>query len=518
MNRAEHQFTNIEPLSVSGMYCRLFKALRFNQWWVLKTLKPEFAHDQMQRNALYKEYKIARSLDYQFIVKYFSWEYVPELGCYCIVQEYVQGVTLDQYFRRPDIGVKEMYKVFMELAFALRYCAQQQVVHRDVKPTNVMITDNGKNVKLIDFGLSDRPDFSILKMPAGTRRYMAPEQAVKGAMVDYRSDMYALGKIMRRYHVPRRFDRISKRCIEHDPGKRYQSYDDLIHDLKESMNLFRIRLRTFAAVALLLTVAIVGFGLGFGQVGGYLLGYQGEKEAYNGVPWVYYLDTVSYADAARYTCMYVPRYQCKIHTLRPEAPIPGPIGEDEAVDLGLSVKWAPFNLGCDHESLLNAGSLVGFGDVQGNLTSTDLSLYGKGTITPDADIVRQHWHGRWRMPTVEEFRELVNKCQWRIVDEQGHPPCFVVTGPNGNSIVMNTTGYRYLANRYEALYVGYYWTADYGSDRYGDEAAYFSFSADNYRFGEQSTCYGLAIRPVLDYGKKGAGRALSEHLRIEYLP
>ena len=73
MNSIDRKFTNIEPMPKSGMYCRLYKALRFNQWWVLKTLKPEYAQNQSIRNALYKEYEIARNLDSPYIVRYMAW-------------------------------------------------------------------------------------------------------------------------------------------------------------------------------------------------------------------------------------------------------------------------------------------------------------------------------------------------------------------------------------------------------------------------------------------------------------
>ena len=497
MNSIDRKFTNIEPMPKSGMYCRLYKALRFNQWWVLKTLKPEYAQNQSIRNALYKEYEIARNLDSPYIVRYMAWEFVPEVGDYCIVEEYIQGVTLDQYFAAPNVGVKEKYKVFMEIVFGLKYCAQQQVVHRDLKPSNVMVTNNGANIKLIDFGLSDRPDFAILKMPAGSRRYMAPEQAVKGANVDFRADIYALGKIMENFKAPKRFEPIYRRCTDPDPEKRYQSFDELTNDLKKRMNLYRVRVRTLVAASLVLVFAAAAFLLGFGRLGGWVFGFKGEKQVYDRVPSVYYADTADYSDPSRYSCQLVPRYGCKIYTLRPDVEIPGPIDECEAVDLGLSVKWAPFNLGCDHESLIMTGSLVGYGDSIGNITSGNPDDYPKGAVTPKSDIVRKHWGGEWRMPTFEEFRELVNKCQWRVVNEYGHHPCFVVTGPNGNSIVINCTGYRYLGKHYEALYVGYYWTSTYGSNPNDDRAYYFSISVDNYRFGEITPIYGFAIRPVL---------------------
>ena len=77
---------------------------------------------------------------------------------------------------------------------------------------------------------------------------------------------------------------------------------------------------------------------------------KGEKQVYDRVPSVYYADTADYSNPSRYSSQLVPRYGCKIYTLRPDAEIPGPIDERKAVDLGLSVKWAPFNLGCDHEA------------------------------------------------------------------------------------------------------------------------------------------------------------------------
>lgn len=299
------------------------------------------------------------------------------------------------------------------------------------------------------------------------------------------------------FNAPKRFEPIHRRCTDPDPEKRYQSFDELTNDLKKRMNLYRVRVRTLVAASLVLVFGAVAFLLGFGRLGGWVFGFKGEKQVYDRVPSVYYADTADYSDPSRYSCQLVPRYGCKIYTLRPDAEIPGPIDECEAVDLGLSVKWAPFNLGCDHESLIMTGSLVGYGDSIGNITSGNPDDYPKGAVTLKSDIVRKHWGGEWRMPTFEEFRELVNKCQWRVVNEYGHHPCFVVTGPNGNSIVINCTGYRYLGKHYEALYVGYYWTSTYGSNPNDDRAYYFSISVDNYRFGEVTPIYGLAIRPVL---------------------
>ena len=103
------------------------------------------------------------------------------------------------------------------------------------------------------------------------------------------------------------------------------------------------------------------------------------------------------------------------------------------------------------------------------------------------------------MPTYHEFHELVNKCQWRVVIENGHQPCFVVTGPNGNSIVMAGTGIRRGKWYVGGIENGCYWTSDFGSDPAGNKAISFEMTRDYFKFKETTITFGLAIRPVLPY-------------------
>lgn len=112
----------------------------------------------------------------------------------CMVAEWIDGVTLADYLQ-TEPSVRQLRRVAMELAEAVAYVHQQQVVHRDLKPRNVMVTSNGGYVKLIDFGLADTDSHAILKQPAGTLRYIAPEQA-RLAQADVRNDIYSLGVIM----------------------------------------------------------------------------------------------------------------------------------------------------------------------------------------------------------------------------------------------------------------------------------------------------------------------------------
>lgn len=515
MSNQEHPFTNFELLQSNGLYCHVYRAQRYNQWWVLKTLKPEYKGNQSWRNALFKEYQIGKELDSQSIVKYVGWEYVPKFDDYCIVEEYIQGITLKEYLATHHFMMGISHKIIKEILEALIYCTGQQVVHRDLKPSNIMVTNNGKNIKLIDFGLSDRDDFAILKMPAGSRNYMAPEQGVKGAKVDFRADMYALGKIMIDFKAPRRFSYIIERCTQEDPDKRYPSYEALRKDLLDTMHRYRLRVRTILSLVLFAIFGVMAFVLGYGALGGMVLGFEGEKQVFASIPDVYYEDADSYEGDERFSSFFMPKHNSNIYYLRQYTDIPGPIDESKAVDLGLSVKWAPFNLGCERESLHLLGALVGYGDTTGHIASNEVERYPKGNITPDKDIVRLHWGGKWRMPTSDEVLELLNKCQWRVVIENGHQPGFVVTGPNGNSIVMAGTGLRYLGKHYEALRCGYFWTSTYGTKSDGGKAVCLSIDRDNFKLIEADVYYGMAIRPVLPYEKKRAKR--SERLSTERL-
>ncbi|MDO4511193.1 MAG: serine/threonine-protein kinase [Bacteroidales bacterium] len=498
-NKEHHPFTNIELIHDGNAFCQVFKAQRYNQWWALKTVKPEYAHDATCKNALYKEYKIGSQLDVFSIVRYVSWEWVPELGSCCIVMEYVDGVTLEEFMKEQRVDLRLGHKISREIIVALMCCLGQQVVHRDLKPSNIMITRNGHNVKLIDFGLSDRDDISFLKIPAGNRKYMAPEQGVKGARVDFRADMYALGKIMREFNVPKRFNRIFDRCTDPDPEKRYPSYFALIDDLLRTLNRYRLQRHTIISLIVIPVMVIAAFVLGYGAMGGYVLGFGGKKQAYKGIPDAYYERDDKYANDERCVSFFMPKYNCDIYYLHHDAEIPGNISEGKAVDLGLSVKWAPFNFGCDHESLIMLGALVGYGDTTGHQIVPDAELYQHTNIKPENDIVRKVWGGNWRMPTYEEFRELLNKCQWRVIIENGHQPCFVVTGPNGKSIVMAGTGVRYRAKHLGAIVSGNYWTSNVGRRVDENRAICLTFTRDNFKFLEAEICYGLAIRPVLPY-------------------
>lgn len=254
------QFTDITPLASSPHgYALLFKAKRMGKWHVLKCLRASHADHPLYLGLLRKEFDIGYPLQSPNIVQTIGLEQVPGLGL-CIVEEYVDGQPL-QTVTQGDATIQERmaHKIIAELCDALTYIHARQIVHRDLKPQNILLTSNGQNVKLIDFGYADADSYAVLKQPAGTRRYAAPEQ-VRGEQVDARADIYALGHVVselndRLLHPTRHLRRIADKCRQADKERRFQS----AAEVKEAL-LHRSHARAIALAALLVAL-ILAVGL-----------------------------------------------------------------------------------------------------------------------------------------------------------------------------------------------------------------------------------------------------------------
>ena len=218
-----NQFSNFELIHNSkNGYSELYKAKRYGKWYVLKRLTDKEKDNPRYQSLLEKEFDIAIQLSHQNVVQTVTFEDIPQLGI-CIVQEFIDGVTWNDFFSKNNISKKETFRILGELCDALTYIHNKQIVHRDIKPNNILITRDGHHVKLIDFGLADKDDFDILKEPAGTAAFASPEQQ-KRNKIDNRSDIYALGKIIQDISYQSfKIKRITKKCLEENPEKRFSS-------------------------------------------------------------------------------------------------------------------------------------------------------------------------------------------------------------------------------------------------------------------------------------------------------
>lgn len=222
----DHVFTEMSEISAEG-FNLLVKAKRYGKWYVLKSLKPEVRNQLLYKELLKKEFDIAIKLTHPNVVQTIGWEWVPKLGD-CIVFEYIEGISLKEYLlsKHPK---KEKIRIVKELLSALSYIHGMQVVHRDLKPGNVVITTNGHNAKILDFGLSDTDSYGILKQPAGTEEYMAPEQRCSH-VPDCRNDLFSLGKIIQELHIGPGYKYIGWKCVR-GYEKRYQNTDEILQDI-----------------------------------------------------------------------------------------------------------------------------------------------------------------------------------------------------------------------------------------------------------------------------------------------
>ncbi len=204
----------------------------------------------------------------------------------------------------------------------------------------------------------------------------------------------------------------------------------------------------------------------------------------------------------------------------------------QSVDLGLSVRWATMNVGAfqpeDHGQLFgwadSTGSHRNFNNINisyrdnGNGTETTLvawnSVYFGGKNPPldisgtPYDIAIYNWNSNWRMPTYDEWQELLTRCSWTTETTRTGATIYRVTGPNGNSIIMPMTGVRSSSETEDMQSsIGRYWTstllpmsaqATQGYESTVPCAAWcVKFSPSNQpSFSTAVRCYGMAIRPV----------------------
>ena len=269
-----YNFTDITPLGGHQHgYCDVYRARRYGKWLVLKALKPQYRDTPACQAMLHKEFDIGFQLSHPGIASTLGLEHVDSLG-ECIIEEWVDGVRLDEFIARDDFTAAKARDIIKQLCEVLKYIHTRQVIHRDLKPSNILITADGNRVKVIDFGVSDTASHAIFKGPAGTLDYTAPE-LLAGEAADSRVDLYSLGIIINLMNnalpcVDRQLSKIAQWCSQADrdqrPADASQVLDALQHPAKSVRYLF-IATATLATLLIATAIAmVIKFGLPWQQV------------------------------------------------------------------------------------------------------------------------------------------------------------------------------------------------------------------------------------------------------------
>ena len=237
----------------SNGFSRLHLCRRYGKLHVLKSLQPFYSSQEFYKQLLLKEFNIGYQLDHPNIRHTLGWEKNDLLGNY-IVLEYIDGIPLSTFMEQGKLTPALAYKFITEICNALQYIHSKQLIHKDLKPNNILITHNGNNVKLIDFGLADCDDYEILKIPAGTEKYLAPEQLTPGATLDCRTDIYSLGIVIEEIanHLKeRKLSSIAQKCTRRDPNQRYSGTPEIIEALKRKSTRVAYKYAAFTVMLIM---------------------------------------------------------------------------------------------------------------------------------------------------------------------------------------------------------------------------------------------------------------------------
>lgn len=200
--------------------------------YFMKRLRPELIKEPLFLSIFKKEYDKGASISHPNIVKYEQFHHNDD-DCY-ILMENICGETLDKFIiSHPDYfkSRSNLDKFFNQLLSGLKCLHDNHIVHSDLKPQNIMITQINNDVKIIDLGFCFTDSYS--NTAGMTRAFAAPEQKNKGKL-DEVTDIYAVGKIIEYiannsdYNLPNVYLKIMIKCLKEQPNRRYQNTADIV--------------------------------------------------------------------------------------------------------------------------------------------------------------------------------------------------------------------------------------------------------------------------------------------------
>ena len=224
-------YPDAELLPVNGSTCECYRVKLYGKFHFMKRLKPELRTDPRYVSALQKEFETGYRLVHPHLVRYVS------KGEDYLLTEYIDGENLKAFaISHPDYfkSRKNADRILSQLLDVVNYLHLHQIVHLDLKPENIIVTRIGHEVKLTDLGYCYTDTYTDTM--GRTDKYAAPEQ-LSNNLVDVRTDIYAIGKILQTLPCAHIYNKVIARCTAEDPSKRYQSVEELQNALQTSSRL-----------------------------------------------------------------------------------------------------------------------------------------------------------------------------------------------------------------------------------------------------------------------------------------
>ncbi|OEF99080.1 hypothetical protein BHF71_02540 [Vulcanibacillus modesticaldus] len=270
-----HRYKLLEKIGGGGM-ADVYRALDqiLLREVAVKILRQQYAHDNEFIKRFQREAHAAASLSHKNVVAIYDVGEEKDKDIHYIVMEYVEGFTLKDLIRKKGrLPVKEALDIAEKICSALDHAHQNHIVHRDIKPHNILIGYHGE-VKVTDFGIARAVSEATITHTSsvlGSVHYLSPEQA-RGGWTDEKTDLYSLGIVLYEMvtgklpfsgdspisvalkhlqedfiypkeidpNIPQSVENIILKALVKDPTKRYSSAKEMLIDLQTALNLDRV--------------------------------------------------------------------------------------------------------------------------------------------------------------------------------------------------------------------------------------------------------------------------------------